>query len=200
MDINELKQRFRHKNSADIKDVDIALKAVPFLVREYERFEKQIQEYEKRIDHLSELLNRKRPPLERKGEKSGAKWETRVDEETNRLYIKLSGKFNYKTAKLASNSILQIIPNLRDGFDVIDDVSEMDSDVNKRLMFHLKKVKYHLEQLDIARVIRIINPRSAALAGLFDAGAKEKGYQVYKVQTLKDAESILENVGRFLKA
>lgn len=199
MDINELKKKFRHKASADVKDVDIAMKAVPFLVREYERLENQIKEYEKRICHLSDLLNRKRPPLERKGEKGGARWETRVDEEKNRLYIKLSGKFSYKTAKMASNSILTIISNLRDGFDVIDDVSEMDPDVNKRLMFHLKKVKYNLEQLQIARVIRIINPESETLAGLFDAGAKEKGYQIFKVHTVEDAESILENVGRFLK-
>ncbi len=199
MDLDELKKKFRHKASVDLKDIDIALKAVPFLIREFERMEGQIKDYEQRIAHLSDLLNKKRPPLERKGEKGEAKWETRVDEENNRLYIKLTGKFTYKSAKMASNSILAILSNLRDGFDVIDDISEMDPKVNKRLMFHLKKVKYTLEQLEISRVIRIINPEAETLAGLFDSGAKEKGYQVYKVESVKDAESILENVGRFLK-
>ncbi len=200
MNLDELKEKFKHKSSVDLKDIDIALKAVPFLIREVMQMEGQLKENEKRIAHLSDLINKKRPPLDKKGQKGDAKWETSVDEENNRLYIKLSGKFDYKSAKMASNSILTILPNLRDGFDVIDDISELDPEVSKRIMFHLKKVQYNLEQLKISRVIQIINPEVETLAGLFDAGAKEKGYQIYKVENIKDAESILQSGGKFLKA
>ena len=61
MDLNEIKEKFRHKTRADLQDVDLALRAVPVLVREIERLEKLLNESEKKYNHLSDLFGKKRP-------------------------------------------------------------------------------------------------------------------------------------------
>lgn len=53
MDLQELKDRFRHKTKADLSDLDIALQAVPFLVRKVEALEAELSNYEKRVEHLA---------------------------------------------------------------------------------------------------------------------------------------------------
>ena len=96
MELSELKKKFRHRSIVDIKDVEIAMKAVPFLVREIEKLEEKVAGYQKRLDHLSGLLQKKRPPMEKTGQKNKMKWEARVNEEENRLYINLSGELDYR--------------------------------------------------------------------------------------------------------
>ena len=200
MDLSELKKKFRHRSSVDIKDIDIAMKAVPFLVREIEKMEGTIEEYEKRIEHLSGLLNKKRPPLDKAGKKNKMKWEAHVDEEENRLYINLAGELDYSAVKLASNGILGLLPSLRENYDVVNDFSELKGPFQKRVIFHLRKLIYNFSQTGVAHVVSINTTETKPVADMFQAGAKSEGFQSFEVSSLEEAKSTLQNLGRFLKA
>ena len=197
MDLDALKAKFRHKTSVDLKDIDIALNAVPFLVREVERLEGELAERNKRIAHMQSQLKR-RIPLSKVGKKGAAEWEARVDEDANRLYIRLAGGFDYASAKAASNAILQVLPNIRKGFDVINDISGLGPEFPPKALFHLRKVMYNLKKMGAARVVRIV-PQGQALIRLFDQAAQGAGFQVHTAASLAEAEALLDRSSRFLK-
>ncbi len=200
MELNELKKKFRHRSSVDIKDVEIAMKAVPFLVREIEKMEDKIADYEKRLDHLSGLLKRKRPPLEKSGQKNKTRWGVRIDEDENRLYFHLAGELDYNAVKLASNGIITVLSNLREGYDVINDFTELQGPFTKRGIFHLRKLVYNFSQTGIANIVCIKTTDIKPITDIFQSGAKAEGFQVFEVSSLEEAKSTLQNVGRFLKA
>ncbi len=200
MELNELKNKFRHRSSVDIKDVEIAMKAVPFLVREIEKMEDKIADYEKRLDHLSGLLKRKRPPLEKTGQKNNTRWEVRIDEDENRLYFHLAGELDYNAVKLASNGIITVLSNLREGYDVINDFTELQGPFKKRVIFHLRKLVYNFSQTGIANLVCIKTTDIKPITDIFQSGAKAEGFQAFEVSSLEEAKSTLQNVGRFLKA
>jgi hypothetical protein len=198
MDLAALKSKYRHKTAVDLKDFDTALSAVPFLVREVERLEGELADREKRIAHLQSQLQR-RTPLARVGKKGACQWETRVDEETNRLTIRLAGDFDYAGAKAASNAILQVLPNIRQDFDVINDISDLGPVFPPKAMFHLRKVLYSLKKSGAARVVRVA-PKTQTLILPFDQAAQEAGFKVLTAGSLAEAQALLEHSSRFLKA
>jgi hypothetical protein len=197
MDLDALKAKFRHKTTVDLKDIDIALSAVPFLVREVERLERELGERDKRIAHMQSQLQR-RIPLSKVGKRGSSEWETRVDEDANRLYIRLAGGFDYASAKAASNAILQVLPNIRKGFDVINDISGLGPEFPPKALFHLRKVMYNLKKTGAARVVRIA-PKAPAMTLLFDQAAQSAGFQVHTAGNLAEAEALLYRSSQFLK-
>ena len=200
MELGELKKKFRHRSSVDIKDVEIAMKAVPFLVREIEKLEEKVTDYEKRLEHMSGLLNKKRPPLEKKGKKNKTTWEARVDEDSNCLYVNLAGELDYTAVKLASNGIITVLPSLREGYNVINDFTGLKGPFKKRVIFHLRKLVYNFAQTGIANVISINAENIKPVTDIFVSGAKAEGFQSYEASSLEEAQSTLQNLGRFLKA
>ncbi|MBF0226623.1 MAG: hypothetical protein HQK76_14300 [Desulfobacterales bacterium] len=203
MEINEIKRRFKNKSYVDIKDVDIALKAVPFLVREIERLEIEIQRGEERIKHLDSILKR-RPPLNKSGKRGKSSWETDIDEKRNLLYLKLKGIFDASSAKSATNNVISIIPNLRVGFDFINDVSEFDLNCDNRVKFHLKKLTYSLKKMGLKRIVLIVPTGEDALkqiAALFGKAERnlQSNYQVNYVNSRDEAESLIDNANKFLR-
>lgn len=198
MDLNLLKKKFKHKTKADLKDIDIALQAVPYLVRRVEELESELAKSEERIFHLTSQM-KKRPPLSKKGKKGDSEWEVHVDEKKNRLHLSFIGHFDYKVMKLASNNIMPILPNIRKGCDVINNVGEL-SGLNNRVKFHFKKIMYTLEMLGVGRVIYIIKESSDGLETMLKDISKNAGYQVFTVKSLTEANEILDKSTKFLKA
>ena len=198
MNLEEIKLKFKHKQIADIKDLDYILRAGPYLVKEVERLEKELEQAEKRIEHLL-AQTQKRFPMERKGKQGEASWNTWVDEKNNRLFIKVSGKIDYNSAKSATNNILLILPNLRKNFDIITDISEISADSDSKAVFHLRKIHYSLKMKGIGKAIRIINPKLDNINSHFDSLSNEAGYKVYFANSIEEAVNMLENVNRYLK-
>jgi hypothetical protein len=198
MKLYEIKKKFRHRATADIKDLNLILAAAPVLIREIDRLEAELQEAQRRIDHLTSQM-RKKPKLHIEGKRGAGAWEARIDEKKNRFYIKLAGSFDYQTGKAASNGIIALLEHIRQEFDLINDISQLGPEFDRKGLFHLKKVMYHIKKMGVRRVVRVINPSLPQMAALFDKKADEAGYQVSNANSLADAEAFLNNVGRFLK-
>lgn len=197
MDLNTLKKQFRHKQKADISDIDTALRAVPFLIREIERLENELAQYKSRITLLSAQLN-KRFPLSKKGKKGQGEWEVRIDAEKNRLYMHLSGFFDYQAAKVASNTIVSMLSALQENADAINDLSKLEG-FDKKAVFHIRKVMYTLEYVGIRRVVRILGDNAEMAAIFNNLYSTEAQYQLAAARNVAEADAILDQSLKFLK-
>ena len=197
MDLQELKDKFRHKTKADLSDIDTALQALPFLIRKIEELETELAECEKRYQHLSSQRNKQRS-LSSKGKKDGVEWEVDLDEKKNRLFMRFSGEMNPKIAKFSSNSLSPVLSNIRNGCNVINDISSL-SGINSRVMFHFRKILYTLDMMGVERVIHIPPPEDSSVLYAFRSASDSLGYQVITAHSIEEAESILEKSTRFLK-
>jgi hypothetical protein len=197
MDLQELKEKFRHKTKADLSDIDTALQAVPFLVRKVEELETELAECEKRFQHLSSQRIKQRS-LSSKGKKDGVEWEVKLDEKKNQLFMRFSGEINPRIAKFASNSLSPVLTNIRKGCNVVNDVSTL-TNINNRVMFHFRKILYTLDMMGIERIIHVTQPEDTSVLSAFQSASDSLGYQVIIAHSPEEAKSILEKSVRFLK-
>ncbi|MDX9786751.1 MAG: hypothetical protein RBT11_08240 [Desulfobacterales bacterium] len=197
MDLNTLKTQFRHKQKADLSDIDTALSAVPFLIREIERLEKELTESKNRIAQLSSQLT-KAPPSFKKGKKGQGEWDVRIDEDKNRLFLQLSGFFDYQAAKMASNAIVSVLPSLRENADAINDLSGIKG-FDNRALFHIRKVIYTLEYVGVRRVVRILGEKAELSDILRNIYSNEAQYQMAMAESIEEAEALLDRSRKFLK-
>ncbi len=198
MDLDELKSKYLNKAAVDIKDVHLAMKAVPFLLREVVKLENALEKAEKRIAFLTPD-EAQRPPLKRKGDRPGGKWEVEVNEKENVLLFILAGKLDYATAKQATGHIMAVSGHLMADMDVVADLSGVETRFDRKFLFHLRKVFYNLKLIGIGRVVRIVNPKAPGLMKLFEEQALECPFRLYTARTVHEAEQILEHAGKFLK-
>ncbi|TWI71657.1 hypothetical protein LZ24_01930 [Desulfobotulus alkaliphilus] len=202
MDLQELKEKFQSKAVADLKDINLVLKATPFLVREVIRLEESLAESERRVQHLAGMLRRS-PPTHRTGKKDLAAWKIWLDERKNRLYIQLFGKVEKNSGKLISNAILSVMENLHPGFTVVVDLRKMISDLDSRARFYFRKTAYAFTQMQADPIVRVMED-SQSMRFLFEDMAKCPGPQsdadVHRVKTLEEADRLLDNLGRHLRS
>ena len=197
MDLQELKDKFRHKTKADLSDIDTALQAVPFLIRKIEELETELAECEKRFLHLSSQRIKQRS-LSSKGKKNGVEWDVNLDEKKNQLFMQFSGKMDSRIAKYVTNSLSPVLTNIRDGCNVVNDVSTL-SGVNGRVMFHFRKILYTLDMMGVERVIHIPPSGETPILNAFRSASDSLGYQVITAHSIEEAKSILEKSIKFLK-
>lgn len=198
MDLDELKLKYLKKAAVDIKDVHLAMKAVPLLLREVARLEEDLRKAEQRIVFLTPGVS-ERPPLKRSGERVGGKWEVSVNEKDNLLLFILAGKLDYATAKQATGHIMAVTGHLMKNMDVVADLSCVDTHFDRKFLFHLRKVFYNLKLIGIGRVVRVVNPDAPVLMKLFEEQALECPFRLYTARNVQEAEQILELAGKYLK-
>ncbi|MCW7752471.1 hypothetical protein OOT00_00565 [Desulfobotulus sp. H1] len=202
MDLGELKEKFQSKAVADLKDINLVLKATPFLVREVIRLEEALVESEKRIERLAGML-RRTPPTFRSGKKDQAAWKIWMDERKNRLYIQIFGKVERRSGKMISNAILAVMENLHHGFMVVVDLRKMTADVDSRTRFYFRKTAYAFGLMQAEPVIRVID-EGQPLDFLFDNEENCPSLQgsgdVNRVRTMEEADRLLDNIGRHLRS
>jgi hypothetical protein len=197
MDIEELKNRFRHKRKADLSEIDLALKAVPFLLREVERLEMELKDSRDRIGQLNLLLN-KPTALAREGKRGDGSWKVRVDDEKNRVYLSLSGRFDYQAGKVASNSIIAILGNLREGADAVNDLRGLKG-FDRRALFHLRKILYTFDYVGVRRVVQLLGQTDDLRNALRAIHPKEPHFQISTAKSVEEAEDILDSSRKFLR-
>lgn len=200
MDLEDLKSRYKTKMRADLKDIDIVLKATPFLCREVCRLEEELEAQEKRIVFLTEQLSRRMPPMQKEGERKGCKWKAEVDVKHNMLIVVLSGELDYRTAKVATNQMIETLPHLQKDCGIIFDVKDISSGSDKKLIFHLRKTMHHLRQIGIKRLIYVPSKDMPSVGFVFEEFSEKDGYKVHKSKSVEEAKDALINVERFLKA
>lgn len=192
-DINELKEKYEKKTRVSLSDLPQLQTMVPILIREISRLEKELQEAKAYIANLE----KKKPPTRKKGTMGKAEWDVSYDMKKNRLNLTLKGIFDSKSAKLASNAIISVLDHTVKGFDLINDIRELEAIADMKSVFHLKKTWYHLVQTGINRTVRVVGAKETMAAILFAKYFKQ-GPNTMVVQTLEDAIHALENDGKFL--
>lgn len=195
IDIKKLIEKYKSKTKADIIDAEEMRVIIPVLLREIINLEQKLAEADKYIA----VLETKKPVLERKGESGKAGWDIRYDPKQNRLYIRLTGIYNAKSAKIASNTIINFLSHTQKNFDVITDVLNLEAITDLKVLFHLKKVSFSFQQFNAGKVVRIIDKNNKTILKLIEKGFNEFPKTVSSVTSLEDATKLLDSKESFLK-
>lgn len=203
MDFEELKLKFQSKATADVKDINLALRATPFLVREVISLQEALAESELRIQHLTGMLKRT-PPTQLLGKKDQAAWKIWIDGSKNYLHIQLFGKIEKKAGKLISNAVLSVMENLHSGFSVVVDVREMLPEVDCRTRFYFRKTAYVFFRMEAEPIVQV-QEDSQNIEFLFENPEKQSSTaqiqeRIHRVRTLEEADKLLDNLGRHLRS
>lgn len=190
MDLKILKEKFEKKSCAGVEDVQIALEATPFLVREVVKLKSKLEASNKRIANLQQALKEKYP-LSIKGSKDGALWEIAADLKRNRLRITLRGRFTYYAAKKTSNAALSVASSLTDGFDVVNDISAVTGIEGPKVLFQMKKSLFNLDVAGVGRVVRVVNPDDKLQKAVTNKTLIE-GLDVITAKSAEEADHILD--------
>lgn len=189
VDIGALKSRYLKKTRVDIADAEEMRVVIPVLLREVDRLEKKVSELETRICRIGETL----AVPEREGAYKKAVWRARYDVSRNRLYIRLEGIFNARSAKMLSNAVVSLIDFTQRDYDIINDVTQLEAVADLRVLFHLKKVRFHLNASGVRRIVRVINKDNKVISALFAKGGSELVGNIFITESLEEAEAILDN-------
>jgi hypothetical protein len=192
-EIEDLKNKYKKRTRIDIFDLEKLQILVPVLIREICRIEDELAEARAVI----QKLEKKRPPDVRNGKVGNAEWDVCYDIRTNRLKIKLTGIFDSKAAKMASNAVIGILENVEKNFDVINDTREIEAITDMRTLFHLRKVRYLLVQAGVNRTVRIEPEKESVITAIFRKYFQD-GAKIIVVKSDEDAEMALENDGKYL--
>ena len=192
-DIEDLKKKYRKRPRASIVDLERLQVMVPFLIREICRLEDELAKAHACIV----ALEKKRPPDLRKGKLGKAQWDVAYDIKNNRMMIKLSGVFDYKSAKMASNAVISVLENVEKDFDLINDIRDLESITDMRTLFHLRKARYLMTQAGVNRIVRVEQAKETVIAAIFKKHFQE-GREILVVKSMEDAVAALENQGKYL--
>jgi len=199
LNLDLLKEKFRKKSSVGLEDVDLAMKAVPFLIRVIDDLEVGLIKSRAKIENLQNRLNIN-PVMSLQGSKWKSNWSVQYEDNHNVLLIHLKGKFNYKTARKAANDILAVSGNIQDRFSVITDMYDVDPNISMKTFFHFKKASFNMKSHGLDRVVRIINPDHTYLMKLFSSKSVFSSSKTYLARDVDEARKILQEENKHLQA
>ena len=201
MDLEQLKKDFRHKAEVDVKDINIAIKAVPFLVKEVIRLEEELESKNNIIEKLKKKIKRE-PPKVQKGKKDDFFWLIKIDEDSNIILFQFKGIPNKRGAKICSNAVINMSKNLEPGFSVISDFRNLQSEhINQRILFYFRKVHYLFERMRVKFIIRVVSEGKSDVTGFEDLAspAKQKNLKIFTVTSIEEGKNIIKNLGKHLR-
>jgi hypothetical protein len=105
------------------------------------------------------------------------KYEIAVDVPHNRLYVILRGFLSAVEIREGGRRIMDVLPRLRDGFDVVTDLSE------------------YLATRGMRRAVRVVPPAFAALLQMWRT-SRELGYSAEVAVSIADAQKLLDAAPR----
>jgi len=179
-------------NTIKINGENYTSQNIPALVQKIGDLVKELEEHKKWNEHLQSKL--KTRILEKEGKRGRAAWHVRLDEKTNRIYLMLAGNFTYPTARTATMHILTVLSHSRDGFDIITDISNLFPSLEKRAIFHVKKMLYNMRYLGLKRAVLIPNPKAPQVSEAFENQIKSvygPSSMIPAFDDVSDAENFL---------
>lgn len=115
--------------------------------------------------------------------------EIEADEETNRLYVTLGGKFDEDEAATSAEKTIEAATDLDPGFDVVTDIRELEASPQETKE-HLERSKLFLSAHDVGTVVRVVGDSPLAKMQFDRTG--EQDYTVETADSVTEAEEFLD--------
>jgi len=118
----------------------------------------------------------------------------RIDPEKNRLYLTFEGSFEYREAKQAAEDLLEQIKSLKPGFDVITDISKLESSSVEAGEILIKGHE-SLAELGMNRIVRVVGKQIENVVGKVQVEliSKTHGISAENADSIMEAEYLLDN-------
>jgi hypothetical protein len=112
-------------------------------------------------------------------------------QEKNRLYVTLIGFFTVVEMKKCVDETIQATKKLTSGYDVITDISQFKPGIPE-VAKEIERAQAHFASSGVRRGLRVVG--ESALTGMqFNRTGKQAGYNSNNIDTLEEAERILDN-------
>lgn len=120
-------------------------------------------------------------------------YDIEADTRNNRLYIDLSGRIDAATIDDAAEEAVEAAQSLRDGFDIINDVSGFKPP-SPEAAKPIKRAQGQLQEMGVDRVIRVVDAEtSSVVVNAFERRSKSVGYSGESADSVEAAERLLES-------
>lgn len=118
-------------------------------------------------------------------------WSVEADEETNRLYINLSGSMDIEEGKKSNEATMEALERLDPGFDVITDIRNFEPGSPEAVEL-LEEGKAEIAANGASAAVRVM-PESATASMHFErVGEDEENYPVAEAESIEAAEKLLD--------
>jgi len=115
-----------------------------------------------------------------------------LDKKNNRIIVAASGTVSKEEISAKLNEFLKLSAALDDGFDVINDLSQLDAE--PEVLLTLNKIHLKMKELfRIGKVIRVIGQSKTLLLELSGLDNKLDISHIHYVSTLEAAIDFIEN-------
>jgi hypothetical protein len=114
-----------------------------------------------------------------------------VDEEKNRLYLKMEGHFEADEGGDGQEELLRIARELDDGFEMITDLSEFEP-ASPEVADSIDDGKQILARNGLAASVRVTPESTTGKLQFERAGKEAESYQVAEAETVDQAERLLD--------
>lgn len=116
-----------------------------------------------------------------------------TDVRSNRLYIDLNGKLDAETIDDAAEATTEAATRLRDGFDVITDLSGFRTP-SPEAAKPIKRAQEQLKEMGVDRVVRVVDEdTSQVVVNAFERRSRDVGYSGETADSVEAAERLLDD-------
>ena len=116
-----------------------------------------------------------------------------TDVRSNRLYIDLSGKLDAETIDEAAKATVEEASRLRDGFDVVTDLSGFRPP-SPEAAEPIKRAQGELQEMGVDRVVRVVDgDTNKVVVNAFERRSRDVGYSGETADSVDAAEGLLDD-------
>lgn len=131
------------------------------------------------------------PPTKKQGKSGDAGWDVDYNTEKNRLTLGFNGVFTYSDAKKATRSIESVLNNVKPGFDVICDLTNLKKNFERKTSFQLKKIIFMMQTAHLKRMVRIASPEKKPFGEVLNCVSNRNVYQIFDTTSIDNIEEFL---------
>jgi hypothetical protein len=118
-------------------------------------------------------------------------WTVKADEETNRLYINLSGSMDIEEGRKSNEATKAALEELEPGFDVITDIRNFEPGSPEAVEL-LEEGKEAIAAQGCSAAVRVMPESTMASMHFERVGEEAEAYPVAEAETVEQAEQLLD--------